>query len=158
MRISTTLSTIAVGALSCALGAGTASAAPARTTSTTPLTGVIDSCDGFEVVADLVARSTETTYTDGTSAVHVRLTGTVSNVVTDRAGRYAEIQVDKTRADGSGFSAGLLSKLVLPGHGVVPLYVGRVTFGADGTVWFTPHAVGVADEAAFHDGLCEALR
>ena len=77
--------------------------------------------------------------------------------MTGRSGKYAEVQLDRTLPAGSGFSAGLLSRLTVPARGSTSVKAGKVTFAPDGSVSFTPHAVGVDDDAAFHAAVCEAL-
>jgi hypothetical protein len=122
----------------------------------TSLAGVIDSCPGFDVIADLIMQSTETSY-DGRIQIHLRLTGSLSNSTSQVAGRYAEVQVDAETRAGMSFSAGLLSKLTVPGRGTTALNVGRGGVAADGTPFVTPHAAGTDDYDAFHRAVCAAL-
>jgi hypothetical protein len=158
MRVSTWSRAIVVATITTTLVGGTAyAAAPATTRETTPVTGVIDTCDGFDVVGDLVMRSTVSVYGDGRTSVHLHFTGSIANSVTGRSGKYAEVQIDRTVPAGSGFSAGLLSRLTVPGRGSTSVKAGKVTFAPDGSVSFTPHAAGVDDGAAFHSAVCEAL-
>ena len=140
-----------------ALAAPAEAAAPITTTTVDHVTGPLDSCDGFDVLGDLTLTSRTTTYADGLVGVHLRLAGTVASSTTGLTGRYAEIQVDRTAPSGSGFSAGLLGRLTVPGRGTAPVYAGRVTFAPDGSTTFTPHTDGVADGQSFHDQLCGAL-
>ena len=158
MRNYTAAAAIMVGALTTTLVGGTATAAaPVRGAETIPVKGVIDTCDGFDVIGDLAMRSTVATYDDGRVTVHLHFTGSIANSVTGRSGKYAEVQIDRTVPAGSGFSAGLLSRLTVPGRGTTSVKAGKVTFAADGSVSFTPHADGVDDYAAFHSAVCGAL-
>jgi hypothetical protein len=113
-------------------------------------------CDGFEARADMSIDQRLLQRANGDVVLHVHLTGTVGNSVTGRSGTIAEVQVDIRRSLGER-SAGLLTRLTVPGRGTALLFAGTVRTLADGAVQFTPHLTGLDDEEAPVRAICTAL-
>lgn len=152
------LTVLALTAAAGALSGRVAGAAPASSTEEVAITGPVVSCGSFDVVANLLMVSRTDVQPQGRATIHLRLTGTLRNSVSGLEGRYAEVQVDASTRSGVAFSAGLLSKLTVPGHGTTSFAVGRGGVTADGTAFFTPHATGAGDEDGFVAAVCEALQ
>jgi hypothetical protein len=115
---------------------------------------VIGSCGtDDDLVADFSIRQTSGTYPDR-EQLHLHLTGTITRTGTDVVGRYAETQLDKFGTDGSERYSGTLSRLVVPGAGVVRA-AGHAVFTAGGAS-ATPGLAVLMDEG-FTDRLCELL-
>lgn len=158
MRVLTAIVGAASTAALTALGGpAQAGETPQRSTEVVRFQGTIDSCHGFDVVADFIFRSTLVEGPAGRSTIHLRLGGTLQNSETGTVGRYAEVQIDTSTRSGTAFSAGMLSRLTVPGRGTTALNAGRGGVDASGEAFFTPHATGVADYEAFHADVCKAL-
>ena len=148
-------------ALACCLAASVILGAPAagaqdRETDSFSFSGPLASCDGFDVIGQLRGTST-VVRRDGRTQIRLRVTGTLRNSLTGLTGRYAEVQVDRELRSGTAFSAGLLSRLTVPGRGTGPLAAGRGGIDADGDAFLTPGAAGVEDPGAFLAEVCERL-
>jgi len=131
-------------------------APPAQQTQHEESSFVAAECDGFEASADVSIDQRLLQRANGDVVLHVHLTGVVRNSVTGRSGKLGEVQVDIQRSRGEQ-SAGLLTRLTVPGRGTALLFAGTVRALADGAVQFTPHLAGLDDEEAPVRAICTAL-
>jgi hypothetical protein len=140
--------------MACITVALTAPAAVAQERTVDGLQDVIGSCGpGDALVADFTIRQQVGDYGDR-EQLHLHLTGTITRTGTGVVGRYAETQLDKFGADGSEIYSGTLSRLVVPGAGVVRA-AGHAVFSAE-SADATPGLAVLMDEG-FTDRLCELL-
>ena len=137
------------------LALGLTAPADAQERSTSSFQDVIASCGSNDnLVADFTIRESTGSY-PGREQLHLHLTGTITRTGTGVVGRYAETQLDKFGADGSERYSGVLSRLVVPGAGVVGAS-GHAVFTADGDGTATPGLAVLMDEG-FIDSLCDLL-